>query len=60
MTGMNCNHCRTNVERAIRSVTGVTEVTVSLADEEARVEGDYDEEALLQAVRQLGFDITPQ
>lgn len=60
VTGMNCNHCRTNVERAIRSVTGVTEVTVSLADEEARVEGDYDEEALLQAVRQLGFDITPQ
>lgn len=55
--GMECNHCRANVERALGSVPGVTRVTVSLADERADVSGEYDEAQLLQAVSALGFEI---
>ena len=55
--GMECNHCRNNVEQAIRSIPGVTQVTVTLADGQAQVEGQYDEALLLQAVRQLGFEV---
>lgn len=58
IAGMECNHCRTNVEQAIRSIPGVSQVTVTLADGQALVEGSYDEEQLLQAVRQLGFGIS--
>lgn len=57
--GMNCNHCRTNVERAIRSIAGVHDVEVSLSAKEARVEGEFDEDQLMEAVRQLGFEIRP-
>ena len=54
---MECHHCRNHVEQAIRSIAGVTQVTVTLSDGQALVEGLYDEEQLLQAVRQLGFGI---
>ena len=53
--GMECNHCRTNVEKAVRSVAGVTLTEASLATGEVRVEGTYDEEELLRRVRALGF-----
>lgn len=57
VAGMECHHCRNHVEQAIRSIAGVTQVTVTLSDGQALVEGLYDEEQLLQAVRQLGFGI---
>lgn len=57
--GMNCNHCRANVEKALRSVPGVTEAEVSLSAGEARVEGTYDEALLLRSVCELGFNISP-
>lgn len=55
ITGMNCNHCRTNAENALRSCNGVTSATVVLASGEAIVEGDYDVEELKKAVESLGF-----
>lgn len=37
VNGMNCSHCRANVESAIRSVAGVVQAEVSLEHGEARV-----------------------
>ena len=46
--GMNCNHCRSNVEKAIRSVKGVEEVIVDLHSGEAKVVGDgFDDKELI-------------
>lgn len=55
--GMNCNHCRANVEKALRSVSGVKQVEVSLKEEMAVVEGTCEEPLLVEAVQSLGFDI---
>lgn len=55
ISGMNCNHCRTNAENALRSCSGVTSVDVILASGEAIVEGEYNVEELKKAVESLGF-----
>lgn len=55
--GMSCNHCRTNVERAIASLPGVEQVQVSLSTGEAVVTGHPDPEAMRQAIESLGFSV---
>ena len=46
---MNCNHCRMNAEKALRNVDGVTDVTVDLATNEARITGNPNVDALRKA-----------
>ncbi len=56
VTGMNCGHCQSSVERALRGVQGVVDVEVSLDTESATVSGEELEvEALVEAVRSSGF-----
>lgn len=56
--GMSCNHCRTNVERAIASLPEVDEVQVELSSGKAVITGSPDKEALHQAVESLGFEVS--
>ena len=53
--GMSCNHCRANVECAIRGVKGVDDVVVDLASGTASVTGVHDTEELVKAVRDYGY-----
>ena len=53
--GMNCNHCRTNAEKAIQSVEGVVSATVDLQKKEAYVEGTASPQAVIKAVEEVGF-----
>ena len=57
--GMNCNHCRTNVERAIASLDQVEEVHVSLETCTAEVRGPVSDEEVRAAVEYLGFSLDP-
>ncbi len=54
--GMSCNHCKANVERAIRSVEGVEDVEVSLVDGEAIVVGPHDTEELINQLKSYGYE----
>ena len=56
VSGMSCNHCRANVERAILKVEGVEKVTVDLASGEAVVEGEHDSAALIASVAAYGYE----
>ena len=56
ISGMNCNHCRASVEKAIAGVPGVTSANVDLAAEQASVEGSAAPEAIIAAVHSAGFD----
>ncbi len=56
--GMNCNHCRASVEKAILGVEGVTAVTVNLQTKEAQVEGTASFEEICKAVDEVGFKCT--
>ena len=58
--GMHCNHCAANTRKALLSVEGVEDAQVTLETGEARLRGHYSEEAVRQAVEELGFSIEKQ
>ena len=53
---MSCSHCAAAVDRALRSVEGVTDVMVSQAAGEAVVSGNAKVEDLMKAVDAIGFE----
>ena len=56
--GMHCEHCVKAVKDALAAVNGVDKVEVSLANNNAVVEGVVLENAVLQeAIEDIGFDV---
>lgn len=58
VNGMNCNHCKMAVEKALNSVNGVVSAEVSLEAKNAKVvlSKDVDDNALLNVVNEAGFE----
>lgn len=57
--GMSCGHCTAAVEKALRAVSGVTDVSVDLASKTAKVtaSGAPSDAALTAAVEDAGYDV---
>ena len=56
VNGMTCDNCVHHVTEAIKSVAGVKETNVTLATNSAKVEGDFDEAAIIAAVEEEGYE----
>ena len=54
--GMTCDNCVQHVTKAVREVAGVREVKVDLASNSARVEGDFEEARIIEAIEEEGYD----
>ncbi len=58
INGMNCSHCSASVEKALRAVAGVGDVSVSLENKNAVVTHDNaDVNAMKAAVTEAGFTV---
>ncbi len=57
--GMSCNHCKANVERAIRGVAGVEDVVVDLPSATATVVGAHSSDELIERVKSYGYEASP-
>jgi len=59
ISGMHCASCAGNVERSLRKVQGVKNVSVSLMTNKSIVEAEdnVSEEALKQAVARTGYKV---
>lgn len=58
VVGMTCNHCKASVESALNELDGVTNATVSLADNNVTViHEDVATERLVEAIEEIGYDI---
>ena len=55
--GMHCQHCVKAVTEALQAVEGVSSVAVSLEAKNAVVEGTAANEALKEAIEDIGFDV---
>ena len=56
--GMNCNHCKASVEKAVRALPGVRDVSVDLPTGQMLVSGEHiDDETVRQAVESIGFTL---
>jgi copper chaperone CopZ len=58
--GMTCGGCAKHVEKALRSVPGVTEVAVDAAQGTAAVDGTASFEAMAASVEAAGYEMTQQ
>ena len=56
--GMHCGSCAGNVEKALKKVKGVEEVSVSMMTNKAiiQVEDDVKEEDLKAAIKEVGYE----
>lgn len=54
--GMSCAHCKATVEKNLARIEGVTSVTVDLPSGVAVVEGEHDRDAVIEKIREIGFD----
>ena len=59
ITGMTCGHCVSAVTKALQQVPGVERVDVALQPGQAVVYGDADPPALIQAVKEDGYEAAP-
>lgn len=59
VTGMTCDNCVHHVTEAIKSIPGVTAVEVSLANKSAKVEGQFDDAKVIEAVEEEGYEAVP-
>lgn len=58
INGMNCGHCTASAEKALRAVSGVSDVSVSLENKNAVVTHDNaDVEAMKAAIVEAGFTV---
>ena len=55
--GMNCNHCKSNVEAAIQKIAGVESVEIDLATGRTIVHGNPNKDDVIKAVEMLGFTV---
>lgn len=58
--GMSCMHCAAKVEKALASVSGVTDAKVDLVNKKAvvKLKKDIDNATLKTAVEDLGYNVT--
>jgi copper ion binding protein len=54
--GMTCDNCVQHVTKAVREVVGVREVKVELASNSAKVDGDFDEKQIIEAIEEEGYE----
>lgn len=57
--GMSCAACVARVEKAVKSVEGVKEVSVNLLTNSMILDGDYSSDDVIMSVRKAGYDATP-
>ncbi|MCK2158296.1 cation transporter [Exiguobacterium sp. 17-1] len=58
VVGMTCNHCKASVESALNELNGVTNATVSLAENNVTVtHEDVATERLVEAIEEIGYDV---
>ena len=59
LRGMTCGACVASVDKALKGVSGVDQVSVNLPDRSAEITGSADPQDLIKAVQAAGFGATP-
>lgn len=59
ISGMHCGSCAANIERSLRKISGVKEVTVNAIINKAFLEGDekVSDEEIKKAVAKAGYKV---
>jgi len=56
ISGMSCAGCVSSIEKSLASVKGVSESVVNFAEQTANIRGDVTPNALIKAIKDVGYD----
>jgi copper chaperone len=56
VTGMSCNHCVMNATKALKNVSGVEDVEVTLEPGSAKISGNMTSDDLISAIIDAGYE----
>ena len=57
VNGMMCAHCKAKVEKDSKAIDGVENAMVDLQEKTVTVTGEYDVQAVKDAITKAGFDV---
>lgn len=59
INGMQCNHCKMSIEKALNSIEGVTKVEVNLENKSATIEisKEIDNNMIKNVIKEAGFEV---
>ena len=57
VNGMMCAHCKAKVEKVSKAIDGVENAMVDLQEKTVTVTGEYDVQAVKDAITKAGFDV---
>ena len=57
--GMHCNHCKMRVEKALKTINGITSAIVNLEAKSAEIESnsEIDDKTIATAIDDAGFKV---
>ena len=55
--GMTCNHCVAHVKEAVSTIEGVQNIKINLENKNAVIDGNYDSNAVKEAIEKAGYKI---
>lgn len=58
ISGMKCEHCVARVEKALEDLNQLKQIKVSLAKNQAIIQGDVSDETLIKAIQGAGYQVT--
>jgi copper chaperone CopZ len=57
VSGMTCNHCKTNVEKNLSTIEGIEQIEVDLPSSSVRIKGDHiDLKKIKDTVEGIGYE----
>ena len=54
---MTCQHCVNTIESTLKTVQGIEKIDISLHDKQVRIDGEYDENRVITAIKNAGYSI---
>ena len=55
--GMTCNHCKLNVEKNLKNITGITNVNADFQNNSVEIEGNANWDEVIKTISELGYSV---
>ncbi len=54
---MTCQHCVNTIENTLKTIPGIEKINISLNEKLVQLDGEYDENSVITAIRKAGYSI---
>ncbi|GAG11794.1 unnamed protein product [marine sediment metagenome] len=54
---MTCNYCVVTIRKALKDIPGIKYLEISLSEKLIKIGGEFEEKALVRAIKSAGFTV---